>query len=50
MFKCLNEQAPTFLQEKLTFVNHGLSTREEISGKLVIHHCNWPTQYKYIGK
>ncbi len=35
MLKCLNVQGPTFLQEKITFVSYGLSTRAEISGKLV---------------
>ena len=41
MFKCLNGQAPTFLQEKFTFVSHGLSTRAEISGNLVIPQPNF---------
>ncbi len=30
MFKCLNGQAPTSLQEKFTFVSHGLSILAEI--------------------
>ena len=40
VFKCLNGQAPTVLREKLTFVSHGLSTRAEISGTLVIPKPN----------
>ncbi len=40
MFKCLNVQAPAFLQETFTFISHGLSTRAEVSGKLVIAQPN----------
>ncbi len=40
IFKYLHGQALAFLQEKLTFVSHGLSTRAEISGKLVIPQPN----------
>ncbi len=40
MLKYLNGQAPTFLQERFTFVSHGLSTRAEVSGKLAIPQLN----------
>ncbi len=33
--------SPPFLQEKFTFITHGLSTCAEVAGKLVINQPNF---------